>query len=242
MTHKGRILLVEDDKFLRRACEAGLRQRGFEVVTATEGDEGLRLARTPPLPDVVLLDLLMPKLPGVEVLRALKADAATASIPVLILSNSSRDEDRQRAVQLGAAGYYIKANLSLKELAAEVEKLVKTMPPPVDLARLEAFSDGTAEGLRFITGIFIGDTLATLHELCAAVERADADAICLLAHRAGGSSAACGASTLAALLFQLETAASPRTCGADSRLATQITGEFEAVKSFLETYVEGLPS
>jgi CheY-like chemotaxis protein len=121
---RGRVLLVEDDKFLRRACEASLKQRGFDVVSATDGEEGLRLARTVPYPDVVLLDLLMPKVPGIEVLRALRADAATASIPVLILSNSSRDEDKARAVQLGAAGYYVKANLSLKELAVQVEKLV----------------------------------------------------------------------------------------------------------------------
>ena len=130
MTHKGRVLLVEDDTFLRRACEASLRQRGFDVVAATQGDEGLRMARTPPLPDVVLLDLLMPKLPGIEVLRALKADAHTMSIPVLILSNSSRAEDRERAVQLGAAGYYVKANLSLKTVAAEVEKVVNDRANP----------------------------------------------------------------------------------------------------------------
>jgi CheY-like chemotaxis protein len=124
MTHMAKVLLVEDDKFLRRACEASLRQRGFYVVTATEGDEGLRLARTAPHPDIVLLDLLMPKLPGIEVLRALRAEPATAAIPVLILSNSSRDEDKQQAMQLGAAGYYVKANLSLKDLATEVERLV----------------------------------------------------------------------------------------------------------------------
>lgn len=124
MTHMVKVLLVEDDKFLRRACEASLKQRGFDVVTATEGDEGLRLARTAPHPDIVLLDLLMPKLPGIEVLRALRAEPATATIPVLILSNSSREEDKQQAMQLGAAGYYVKANLSLKDLAAEVERLV----------------------------------------------------------------------------------------------------------------------
>jgi CheY-like chemotaxis protein len=124
MTRTPRILLVEDDTFLRRACEASLRQRGFEVTTATEGDEGLRLARMEPHPDIVLLDLLMPKLPGIEVLRALRADPSTATIPVLILSNSSREEDKHQAVQLGASGYYVKANLSLKDLATEIEKLV----------------------------------------------------------------------------------------------------------------------
>src|SRR5829696_5841059 len=121
----GRVLLVEDDKFLRRACEASLRQRGFEVTTATDGEEGLRLARVEPHADVILLDLLMPKMPGIDVLRALKSEPSTAEIPVLILSNSSREDDRRQALQLGAAGYYVKANLSLRELAVQVDQLVK---------------------------------------------------------------------------------------------------------------------
>jgi CheY-like chemotaxis protein len=125
MNATGRVLLVEDDKFLRRACEASLRQRGFEVTTANDGEEGLRLARTAPYADVILLDLLMPKIPGIEVLRALKSQPETAAIPVLILSNSSREDDRQQAMQLGAAGYYVKANLSLKELAVQVGHLVQ---------------------------------------------------------------------------------------------------------------------
>ncbi len=124
MTAAVRVLIVEDDRFLRRACEASLRQRGFEVVTASDGEEGLRLGTTPPYPDVVLLDLLMPKVHGIEVLRRLKGDAATVHIPVLILSNSSRDEDKVQARQMGAAGYHVKANLSLKELAAEVARIV----------------------------------------------------------------------------------------------------------------------
>ncbi|HEY7057369.1 MAG TPA: response regulator [Vicinamibacterales bacterium] len=126
MTRATRVLLVEDDKFLRRACEASLRQRGFQVTTASEGDEGLRLAQTEPYPDIVLLDLLMPKLPGIEVLRALRGNPATARIPVLILSNSSREEDKRQAEQLGASGYFVKANLSLKDLAAHVDKLLAT--------------------------------------------------------------------------------------------------------------------
>jgi DNA-binding response OmpR family regulator len=123
MTAAVRVLVVEDDRFLRRACEASLRQRGFDVVTASDGEEGLRLGTTPPYPDIVLLDLLMPKVHGIEVLRELKANASTAHIPVLILSNSSREEDKIQARRMGAAGYHVKANLSLKELAAEVAQI-----------------------------------------------------------------------------------------------------------------------
>jgi two-component system, OmpR family, alkaline phosphatase synthesis response regulator PhoP len=128
MSEIGRVLLVEDDEFLRRACEASLRQRGLEVTTATNGEEGLRLARANPSADVILLDFLMPKMPGIDVLRALKADAATAAIPVVILSNSAREGDKGLALQLGAAGFYVKANLSLRELAFQIDQLVKRMP------------------------------------------------------------------------------------------------------------------
>ena len=117
------ILIVEDDRFLRKACQASLTQRGFTVVTAVDGEEGLAMARSH-RPAVILLDLLMPKLPGIEVLRALRASAATAAIPVVILSNSSREQDKAECLALGAAGYYVKANLSLRDLAQAVEKLV----------------------------------------------------------------------------------------------------------------------
>ena len=123
MTTVKRVLLVEDDRFLRRACQASLQQRGFDVRTATDGEEGLALATSQPF-DIILLDLLMPKKPGIEVLAALKSNAPTSRIPVLILSNSSREEDKRRAVELGADGYYVKANLSLKALGDEVARLV----------------------------------------------------------------------------------------------------------------------
>lgn len=114
------------------------------------------------------------------------------------------------------------------------------MPAPVDIDRLQAFCDGSAEGLRTVVDIFLTDTLETLDELAAAVERSDAEAIRLLAHRAGGSSAACGASPLAALLFQLETPPSARTAGNDAEVFRGVTAEFDAVKRFLEACLEGL--
>lgn len=118
-----RVLVVEDDRFLRRACEASLRQRGFTVLIATDGAEGLQVARAE-MPDLILLDMLMPKLTGLEVLRALKADQATRTIPVVILSNSSREQDIEEARRLGAADYLVKADLSLQALADRVARLL----------------------------------------------------------------------------------------------------------------------
>lgn len=118
-----RVLIVEDDPFLRKACRAGLAQDGYDIADAEDGEEALRQVQADP-PDVLLLDWLIPKVPGLEVLRAVKADARSRDVPVLILSNSSRDEDRDRAIGLGAADYLIKADLSLEDLRARVRRLV----------------------------------------------------------------------------------------------------------------------
>jgi len=118
-----KVLLAEDDRFLRRACETALTRRGITVIAAEDGERALALIRSEH-PDLILLDLLMPKKTGIEVLRAIKADPATKDIPVLILSNSSRELEMQNAQDLGVVDYLIKANLSLQELAERVAALV----------------------------------------------------------------------------------------------------------------------
>lgn len=118
-----RILLAEDDRFLRKAAEATLRQRGFTVLTAADGEETLRRARADG-PDLILLDLIMPKLQGFEVLRTLKGDPATAHIPVIVLSNLGQPTDMQRTMESGAAAYFVKASLSLQDLVRRVEELL----------------------------------------------------------------------------------------------------------------------
>ena len=119
-----RILLVEDDRYLRRACETALRQRGFAVSSAVDGAAALD-AIASELPDLVLLDLLMPKVTGLEVLRSLRSRPETRALPVLILSNSSREQDMAEIQQLGVAGYYVKSDLSLRELGDRVERLLQ---------------------------------------------------------------------------------------------------------------------
>lgn len=125
------ILLVEDDRLLRKAAESALRQRGFRVLTATNGDEALRTAAAE-IPDLILLDLVMPGLPGYQVMRALKDNDATAAIPVVILTNLGQDSDVQRALDAGAVAYAIKSNLALKDLAALIRRVLFTSGPPPD--------------------------------------------------------------------------------------------------------------
>jgi twitching motility two-component system response regulator PilH len=120
-----RVLLAEDDRFLRRAAEARLRRHGLEVLTAADGEEALRVARTEPL-DLVLLDVVMPKLQGFEVLKALKQDDATARIPVIVLSNLGQERDVTQAMALGAIAFLIKAHLSLQDLVDRVDAALAT--------------------------------------------------------------------------------------------------------------------
>lgn len=117
-----RILLIEDDRFLRKAAEAALRRQGFTVLTAADGEEGLRLARAE-MPDLVLLDLIMPGLQGFEVLKLLKEGAVTSAIPVMVLSNLGQDSDVKNAMEAGAVDYLIKANLALDVLIDRVKAL-----------------------------------------------------------------------------------------------------------------------
>jgi CheY-like chemotaxis protein len=120
-----RVLLAEDDRFLRRAAESRLRQNGFTVLPAVDGEEALTVARAE-RPDLILLDLIMPKLQGFEVLKALKQDPATAAIPVIVLSNLGQDEDLKQAMELGAVAYFIKAHLSLQDLVQRVAQTLAT--------------------------------------------------------------------------------------------------------------------
>jgi CheY-like chemotaxis protein len=123
-TSTKQILLAEDDRVLRRAASTSLRQRGWTVLTAVDGEEALHLAGNEAI-DLILLDMLMPKLHGLDVMRALKTDERTRAIPVLILSNSSREHDMQEVMRLGAVGYLVKANLSLQDLCDHVAHLLE---------------------------------------------------------------------------------------------------------------------
>ena len=122
-----KVLLVEDSKFLRIVNGRVLTKAGYEVSMAEDGEEALRIANNM-LPDVILLDMLIPKLSGLEVLRELKNNPATMAIPVVVLSSLSQ-KNEERLKQAGAAEYFEKGALDLEKhpdrLAAAVETVLR---------------------------------------------------------------------------------------------------------------------
>ena len=122
-----KILLAEDDRFLRRAAEATLKKKGYAVVTAADGQEALDAARRE-RPDLILLDVIMPRLHGFEVLERLKAAPETRAIPVVMLSNLGQDTDQAHALQQGAVAYLVKANVGLADLARHVADILAKVP------------------------------------------------------------------------------------------------------------------
>ena len=124
-----KIVVADDDRMFRKAAETTLRRQGYSVVTASDGEEALQLIRSE-RPDIIVLDLIMPKLQGFDVLQVLKQDSVTAAIPVIVLSSLTQEQDKQEALDLGAIAYFNKSTFSLGELVKQVEStLTKGQEP-----------------------------------------------------------------------------------------------------------------
>lgn len=119
---QGKVLLIEDEKMLSTMYATKFAKEGYDLVQAFDGEEGLAKARDEK-PAVILLDIIMPKLDGFAVLKALKADAALKSVPVVLLTNLGQDEDIKKGKELGAVDYFIKANHTPAEVVDKVKSL-----------------------------------------------------------------------------------------------------------------------
>lgn len=117
------ILVVEDDRFLSAMYADKLLLSGFQVVTAFDGEEGLTAAREHQ-PQAILLDILLPKLDGFEVLRRLRAEPQFKAVPVIVLTNLSQPEQVKRGLELGASDYLIKAHFVPAEVVAKLRVLL----------------------------------------------------------------------------------------------------------------------
>ena len=119
-----KILVVEDDKFLRDLLSRKLQDEDLTIVAAVDGEEGAKKAEEE-MPDLMLLDLILPGINGFDVLKKIKDNPKTSGIPVIVLSNLGQKEDVERALSLGAKDYLIKANFTLEEIFDKIKKYIK---------------------------------------------------------------------------------------------------------------------
>jgi CheY-like chemotaxis protein len=120
-----KVLLVEDSEFLRMATEHSLSKAGYLVSTAADGEEALQVAKEK-LPDIILLDLMLPKISGPNVLKALKENPATMHIPVIVLTSLSQ-KNEEKLISEGAAAYFEKSALALDQNSDLLATTVETV-------------------------------------------------------------------------------------------------------------------
>lgn len=119
-----KILIVEDDKFLRELIARKLTDEGFDIVEAVDGEDGIKKIKETK-PDLVLLDLILPSIDGFEVLSRVKGDASLTSIPIIILSNLGQKEEVEKGLDLGAVDYLIKAHFTPGEIIEKIKNILK---------------------------------------------------------------------------------------------------------------------
>ncbi len=119
-----KILIVEDDRFLRELIVQKLTKENYQAIEATDGEEGLKMIKEEK-PDLVLLDLILPGIDGFEVLAMAKEEPELKAIPVIILSNLGQKDDIERGMKLGAADYMIKAHFTPGEIIEKIKTILK---------------------------------------------------------------------------------------------------------------------
>ena len=118
-----KILFIEDEPSLRKSIKKLLEDHHYLLLEAEDGEAGLLLAKKEK-PDLILLDLILPKKDGFEVLAELKNDSETINIPVIVLTNLSQPQDIEKALSLGAISYLVKANYSLLEILEKIKNTI----------------------------------------------------------------------------------------------------------------------
>ncbi len=119
-----KILIIEDDKFIRESMSQKLIEEKYEVFASIDGEEGIKKIKEV-APDMVLLDITLPGMDGFEVLTKIKEDTSISSIPVIILSNLGQKEDIERGLKLGATDYLIKAHFTPGEIIEKIKLILK---------------------------------------------------------------------------------------------------------------------
>ena|SRR3989344_2618835 len=118
-----KILIIEDDAPLATALAERLKADGFEIFLAVDGETGFRMVEEK-MPDLLLLDLVLPRKHGFQILEELKARSELKNIPVMVITNLESGQDIERALAYGVKAYLVKANYSLDEVAKKVKQII----------------------------------------------------------------------------------------------------------------------
>lgn len=118
-----KILVVEDDEVLQKALKEYISSEGFDVVCALDGETGVAMALAEK-PDLILLDIVLPKKDGYEVLQEVKANQQTTHIPIMLLTNLDSIADVEKALELGATTYLVKADYKLEEVTKKIKDIL----------------------------------------------------------------------------------------------------------------------
>jgi DNA-binding response OmpR family regulator len=121
---KNKILFIEDESALQETFGDLLSREGYEVIKALDGDSGLRLAKSEK-PDLILLDLILPRMNGFEVLEGIRKEDDIKDIPVIILTNLESAGDVQKAIEFGAKDYLVKENYKMEEVLEKIKTALK---------------------------------------------------------------------------------------------------------------------
>lgn len=124
-----KILIIDDEQAILKMYSAAFEAEGDEVTTALEGETGFKFAQEQ-APNIILLDIIMPRFNGLDVLKRLKEDNATKDIPVIVLTNLLEESSEEKAKTLGAAGYFVKAQTEPAAVVEMVKKVLKDASNP----------------------------------------------------------------------------------------------------------------
>jgi len=123
MAQKSVVLLIEDDNLLVRMYQDKFTGDGYKVVVALDGENGLAKLKKEK-PTLVLLDIMMPKMNGFEVLKKIKADPSSKNIPVILLTNLGGEDDAKKGLEMGAVAYLIKSDYTPDEVIAKIKEIL----------------------------------------------------------------------------------------------------------------------
>jgi CheY-like chemotaxis protein len=125
-TNKKRIMIVEDDSFVMDIYQTKLEQSGFDVLLAVNGVEAIKkLDKKTDLPDLILLDIVMPYMDGLEVLQKIKENEGLSKIPIILLTNLSQKEEIDQGLKMGASDYLIKSHFTPSEVLEKISNYLK---------------------------------------------------------------------------------------------------------------------